>query len=62
MIKRLSNWLLQAPGLRTATIATDQTGAFIVRLTSGGDVVARCTSTIVESALSRALDVAEGVS
>jgi hypothetical protein len=64
VIARLERWLLQAPGLRTATIvATEYTvpRQVVVRLMENG-IVADVMAVSAETALARALDIAEGVS
>jgi hypothetical protein len=65
MIARLERWLLQAPGLRTATIvATEYTvpRQVIVRLRESGTVGAEVKAVSAETALARALDIADGLS
>jgi hypothetical protein len=66
MIARLERWLLQAPGLRTATIVATEytvTRKVLVRLKeSGGTGGAEVKAVSAETALTRALDIAEGVS
>jgi hypothetical protein len=64
MIARLERWLLKAPGLRTATIvAIEHTvpRQVVVRLVENG-IVADVMAISAETALARALDIAEGVS
>jgi len=62
---RLERWLLQSPGLRTATIvATDPSvrGApvrILVRLSEDDHVGATDISVLAETALGRALDLVE---
>jgi hypothetical protein len=66
VIARLERWLLKAPGLRTATIvATEHTvpRQVVVRLEErGGTGGAEVKAVSAETALARALDIAEGVS
>jgi len=64
MIARLERWLLKAPGLRTATIvATEYTvpRQVVVRLVEDG-IVADVMAVSAETALARALDIADGAS
>jgi hypothetical protein len=65
VITRLERWLLQAPGLRTATIAASESTIprqVIVRLNESGAVVAENMAILAETALARALDVVESIS
>jgi hypothetical protein len=65
VITRLERWLLQAPGLRTATIVATEytvTRKVIVRLRESGTVGAEAKAVSVETALARALDVVESMS
>ncbi len=62
VLVRLDRWLLGAPDRRMAQLAVVDAGVprrVLVTLFDGDSVAAQCTAVLGETALTRALDIAE---